>query len=187
MIDMFIRIPYQIFFFLKLLCRGSLIMLPFRGDARVLFHSKNVEIGKKVFIGKNCWFSIKNDAHLKIGDGSIINGNMSISCNKSIEIGRNVLFAERIFIGDSDHGFEDINTPIKEQPVVGMADVKIEDDCWIGVNASILKGVTIGKHSIVGAGSVVTKSIPPYSIAVGIPAKIIKKYDFGKKEWVLNV
>jgi acetyltransferase-like isoleucine patch superfamily enzyme len=60
----------------------------------------------------------------------------------------------------------------------------IEDECWIAANTVITAGVTIGKHSVIAAGAVVTKNIPPYSIAVGNPAKVIKKYDFDKKEWI---
>ena len=183
-ISLILRGPYQLLFFMKLLFRGSIIMFPIRGNTQHLFHSRNVNIGKRVFIGKRSWLSVKNDACLKIGDGTVINSDFVIACCKSIDIGRNVLFADRVFIGDSDHGFENLSVPIKDQPMVGGADVEIEDDCWIGINAIILKGVTIGRHSIVGAGSIVTKSIPPNSIAVGIPARVIKRYDFEKKEWI---
>ena len=60
----------------------------------------------------------------------------------------------------------------------------MEDECWVAANAVITSGVTIGKHSVIAAGAVVTKNIPPYSVAVGNPAKVIKKYDFEKQEWV---
>lgn len=183
-IDYLLRFPYQFLFLLKLLMKGSLIVLPFRGNARILFHSTNVEIGKNVFIGRGSWLSVKQGARFKVGDNSVLNGFISISCTSSIEIGRNVLFAERVFIGDADHGFEDVNIPIKDQTTTQPFPVKIEDDCWIGVNVCILKNITIGKHSIIGAGSVVTKSVPPYSIAVGNPARVIKKYDFDRKEWI---
>lgn len=183
-IDYLLRFPYQFLFLLKLLMKGSLIVLPFRGNARILFHSKSVEIGRNVFIGRGAWLSIKKGARFKVGDNSVLNGFISVSCTSSIEIGRNVLFAERVFIGDADHGFENVDIPIKEQPTTLALPVKIEDDCWIGANVCILKNVTIGKHSIIGAGSVVTKSIPPYSVAAGNPARIIKRYDFDKKEWI---
>jgi acetyltransferase-like isoleucine patch superfamily enzyme len=60
----------------------------------------------------------------------------------------------------------------------------IGDDCWIGANAVVTAGVTIGKHSVVAAGAVVTKDIPPYSVAVGNPCRVIKRYDIERNEWV---
>jgi acetyltransferase-like isoleucine patch superfamily enzyme len=73
--------------------------------------------------------------------------------------------------------------PINRQKVT-TAPIVVEDECWIGANAVVTAGVTVGKHSIVAAGAVVTKNIPPYSVAVGNPARVIKQYDFEKKEWV---
>ncbi|MDL2305398.1 acyltransferase, partial [Bacteroides sp. OttesenSCG-928-D19] len=82
-----------------------------------------------------------------------------------------------------NHNFEDVNIPIDEQGVDTLP-VVIEDDVWIGANAVILPGVTVGKHSVIAAGSVVSRSVPPYSVCAGIPAKVIKQYDFESKEWV---
>jgi acetyltransferase-like isoleucine patch superfamily enzyme len=62
--------------------------------------------------------------------------------------------------------------------------ITIEDDVWIGANSTVLAGVTIGRHSIVAAGSVVTRSVPPYSVCAGAPAKVVKQYDFEQKAWV---
>jgi acetyltransferase-like isoleucine patch superfamily enzyme len=82
-----------------------------------------------------------------------------------------------------NHSYEDLDTPISKQKE-STALITVEDDCWIGANAVITAGVTIGKHSVVAAGAVVTKNIPPYSVAVGNPARVIKQYDFEKKQWV---
>ncbi|MEB3336520.1 MAG: DapH/DapD/GlmU-related protein [Leptolyngbyaceae bacterium] len=72
--------------------------------------------------------------------------------------------------------FKSIDTPINEQGLIGLG-VVIEDDCWLGCGAKVMDGITIGKGSVIGAGAVVTKSLPPYSIAVGVPARIIGKRD----------
>jgi acetyltransferase-like isoleucine patch superfamily enzyme len=82
-----------------------------------------------------------------------------------------------------NHSYEDVNIPIDKQKVT-TAPIIVEDECWIGANAVITAGVTIGKHSVVAAGAVVTKDIPPFSVAVGNPARVIKQYDFERKEWV---
>lgn len=111
----------------------------------------------------------------RIGIGNVLIG--------PVTVGNNVIFAQNIVASGLNHGYEDINIPIRKQPVT-VAEIKVEDDCWVGANAVLTAGVTIGKHSVIAAGAVVTKNIPPYSIAVGNPARVIKQYDFEKKEWV---
>lgn len=112
--------------------------------------------------------------HTLIGMGNTIIG--------PITIGNNVIFAQNIVASALNHEYRDINVPIHEQKILKAA-IVIEDDCWIAANAVITSGVTIGKHSVVAAGAVVTKNIPPYSVAVGNPAKVIKQFDFTKQEW----
>lgn len=98
-------------------------------------------------------------------------------------IGNAVMFAQNVVISGLNHAYEDVDIPISKQKET-TALILVEDECWIGANVVITAGVTIGKHSVVAAGSIVTKNIPPYSVAVGNPAKVIKQYDFEKKEWV---
>ena len=81
-----------------------------------------------------------------------------------------------------NHNYEDITRPISEQGVV-TAPIVIEDEVWIGANVFVAAGVTIGRHSIVGGGSVVTKDVPPYSIVAGNPAKLIKQYNPETRKW----
>jgi len=100
-----------------------------------------------------------------------------------VTIGNSVIFAQNIVMSGLNHSYEDISLPICRQKET-TALITVEDECWIGANAVITAGVTIGKHSVVAAGSVVTKNIPPYSVAVGNPARVIKKYDFETKQWV---
>lgn len=116
-----------------------------------------------------------------IGQHSLVGmGNTIIG---PVTIGNNVILAQNIVVSALNHEYRDVNIPIHQQKII-TAPIVIEDDCWIAANAVITAGVTIGKHSVVAAGAVVTKSIPPYSVAVGNPAKVIKQYDFEKQEWV---
>jgi acetyltransferase-like isoleucine patch superfamily enzyme len=87
-------------------------------------------------------------------------------------------------IGDHSHQYENIEIPIKLQESKEGGPVRIERDSWIGANVFILPNVTIGRHSVVGANSVVNQDLPPYSVAVGAPARVIKQYDFELKQWV---
>lgn len=126
---------------------------------------------------------------MKFGDNVQINDFVHIAAAKNVEIGNNVLIASKIFISDICHGeyadIENMSDP-NEHPndrKLSAKPVIIHDDVWIGEMVSILPGVEIGKGSIIGANSVVTKSIPEYSIAAGNPAKVIKQYNFNKKQW----
>ena len=91
-----------------------------------------------------------------------------------VEIGNNVNLAQGITVTALNHNFSDANKRIDEQGV-STNPVTIEDDVWVGANAVILPGVTIGEHCVVAAGAVVTKDVPPHSLVAGVPAKVIKK------------
>ena len=110
-----------------------------------------------------------------IGMGNVIIGPVSI--------GNDVILAQNIVISGLNHEYRDVSIPIHQQPVT-TAPIVVEDECWIGANAVITAGVTIGKHSVVAAGAVVTKNIPPYSVAAGNPAKVIRQYDALTGEWM---
>jgi acetyltransferase-like isoleucine patch superfamily enzyme len=91
-----------------------------------------------------------------------------------VEIGSHVNLAQGITVTALNHNFSDANKRIDEQGV-STSPVTIEDDVWIGANAVILPGVTIGEHCVVAAGAIVTKDVPPHSLVAGVPAKVIKK------------
>lgn len=113
--------------------------------------------------------------HTRVGLGNTIIG--------PVEIGNHVNLAQNITVTGLNHNFQDVEKRIDEQGV-STAQVVIKDDVWIGANAVILPGVTIGEHCVVAAGSIVSQSIPPYSVCAGVPAKVLKQYDFERKEWV---
>jgi len=111
----------------------------------------------------------------RVGMGNVVIG--------PVNVGNHVILAQNIVISGLNHCYEDINLPISKQSVT-TALITIEDECWIGANAVITAGVMLGKHSVIAAGSVVTKNIPPYSVAVGNPARVIKQYDIEKNQWI---
>jgi acetyltransferase-like isoleucine patch superfamily enzyme len=138
------------------------------------------ELGKKSVIEDFC--TVNNGVgNVIIGDNTLI--GMSNVIIGPVSIGNNVIFAQNIVVSGLNHDYTDVNTPIFKQKIL-VSPIIVEDDCWIAANAVITAGVTIGKHSVVAAGAVVTKNIPPYSVAAGNPAKVIKQYDFTKGEWV---
>lgn len=88
----------------------------------------------------------------------------------------------KVYISDNLHSFEDIGTPIHKQPIKQIGTVRIGEGSWLGENVCVI-GANIGKHCTIGANSVVTHDIPDYSVAVGAPAKVIKRYDFETQQW----
>jgi len=136
-------------------------------------------------LGKNS--TIEDFATINNGVGDVIIGNrtrigISNVLIGPVRIGNDINFAQNIVLSGLNHGYEDVSISPSFQPV-STSEIVIEDDVWIGANCVVLAGVTIGKHSVIAAGSIVTKSIPPFAVAVGNPAKIIKKYNFTSKSW----
>ena len=145
----------------------------------------NIYLSKNVSIYSNVVLRILNNCTLFIGEGTYIGPNCHIAGTKNnIKIGKDVLIADRVFISTTNYLYEDITKPIKSQGFISKGDVIIGDECWIGIGSSILSGVKIGKHSVIGANSVVNHDIPSYSVAVGNPARVIKRYDFKAKKWL---
>ena len=132
--------------------------------------------------------TIENFCTVNNGVGEVLIGYNTLigMCNTVIgpvSIGNNVILAQNIVISGLNHEYQDVTKPIHEQPVT-TAKITVDDECWIGANAVITAGVTIGKHSVIAAGSVVTKDVPPFSVAVGNPARVIKQYNAEAGAWI---
>ena len=140
---------------------------------RGIIAGDRVTIGKHAIIRPTNIYGSAIGEGLKIGNNSSIGPYSYIGCSGFIEIGDNVMMSPRVSIYAENHLFDNPDLSIKEQGVKREF-VKIEDDCWIAANTVILAGVTIGRGSVIAAGSVVTKDVPPYSIVGGVPAKVIK-------------
>jgi len=135
--------------------------------------NSKIDIGYITYLHSYC--QVKTfKGWIKIGSYCTINRFAILAGHGGLEIGDNVLIAPNVIINPQNHIFKDPDLPIWKQGI-SCDGIKIEDDVWLGAGAIILDGVTIGKGSIIGAGAVVTKAIPQYSVAVGVPAKVIKK------------
>lgn len=148
---------------------------------------RNIFIGENVRIQDFTWIQSvpltgTPNSKLVIGKNTTIGHFNHIVATQSIILGPNVLTADKVYISDNIHGYTDINCPIKIQPIIQKKGVVIGADSWLGENVCVI-GASVGKHCVVGANSVVTRDIPDYSVAVGSPARIIKRYDFESQEW----
>lgn len=123
------------------------------------------------------------EPEIRIGHRVSATAGLTIGAAQRVEIGDDALLASNIFISDNQHGHFDAERPFKFQPLDRIAPVSIGRGCWIGQNVVILPGVTVGEMSIVGANSVVTESIPPRSIAVGAPARVVRVWDDQAGAW----
>jgi acetyltransferase-like isoleucine patch superfamily enzyme len=139
----------------------------------LVFHPETIEIGDHVYIGHQTILKGYYQGKMQIGDGTWIGQQCFLHSAGTITIGKNVGIAPGVKIMTSYHSEEGIQTPILHSKLI-FKPVIIEDDVDIGIGAIILPGVTIGKGTQIGAGAVVNKTIKPYSVAVGVPAKIIK-------------
>lgn len=139
-----------------------------------------VSVGDRVMIREHVWLNVKDQrtdgrAALIIGDGTYIGPFVHINAWQDVVLEPNVLIADRVFISDSSHNFEDQNVPIRLQGDSFEGSVLLCSGCWIGIGAVILPGVTVGRNSVVAANAVVTCDVPAHTIAGGIPARVIKE------------
>ena len=179
--------------------KNTIITRLFYPNARLLRfplyirNRKNMSWGEGFTCGYNCRMecvSISADmcGKISLGKNAKIGNDVHIASASKVEIGDNVLMASHIFISDLDHGnyagdnqtSPEIAPDIRE---IYSEPIKIGNNVWLGENVVVLKGVSIGNGCIIGANALVNKDIPDYSIAVGSPAKVIKKYNFESKAW----
>jgi acetyltransferase-like isoleucine patch superfamily enzyme len=165
---------------------GSLIRPPY-----TITSARRIFIGERTMVGPNALLSVVTEhlrarysPCLRIGDDTSIGQNFVVSCVGEVSIGSQVLISSNVFVGDSMHRYDDPSRAVIEQGMAYRGPVRIGDGAFIGVNAVIMPGVSVGRHAVVGAGAVVTEDVPDYHVVAGNPARALRRYDFGLREWV---
>jgi acetyltransferase-like isoleucine patch superfamily enzyme len=158
---------------------GSIIFPP----ALIIGHER-IFIGSGVVVHPGAFFSVVDereggspDSRLEIGDGTRIGFDMVIACGARVEIGARVLTADRVFIGDTYHEYRDPTRPVLDQGLGKPQPVRVGDGAFLGINSAVLPGVTIGEGGYVAANTVVTEDVPPRSLVVGNPGRVVRRWD----------
>lgn len=162
--------------------RSAFLFAPHRIDGHA-----GISMGAGSTLQRGGWLycvSIDSQAaRLSIGRHCEFGYNNHITCVRSVTIGDHVLTANNVYIADNLHGYEDVTRPVIQQPVRFKQAVVIGDGSWIGENVCII-GASVGRNSVIGANAVVTRDIPDFCVAVGSPAKVIRRFDTARGEWI---
>ena len=160
--------------------------------------TRHIQVGKNFRAGRNLWLEATGQGVdsqscrplLVIKNNVAMNDDVHIAASNFVEIGNNVLIASKVYISDHGHGSysgsqqTDPMIPPVDREVFSKGFVIIGDNVWIGEMVSILAGVRIGFGSVIGAGSIVTKDVPAYSVVAGSPARVLKGFNFETKKWM---
>ncbi|MDQ3675727.1 MAG: acyltransferase [Actinomycetota bacterium] len=147
---------------------------PLHGDVLEALDDGRLEIGPNVLFEPHVWLTAPAPGRIRIGEGTFLNLGVMVAAVDLVEIGAHCMLANGCFVTDASHRFDDPNAPVPWQGFTTKGPTRIGDNTWFGANVVVTSGVTIGERSVVGANSVVTRDIPPYSIAVGAPARVLR-------------
>jgi acetyltransferase-like isoleucine patch superfamily enzyme len=160
----------------------TVLELPIR-----LSGESGIAIGDDVYVGFGSWLQTLEPPPgapvrtaggkpiLEIGDGTSIAGGCTISAAVSVRLGERVLLARNVYIADHAHAFGDVHRAVLDQGIDRIEPVSIEDGAWLGENVVVCPGVRIGRGSVVGANAVVLTDIPDHAVAVGVPARVVRR------------
>jgi acetyltransferase-like isoleucine patch superfamily enzyme len=139
-----------------------------------------IAVGSDVFVGAGSWLQVlggeTEDVALSIGDGTSIAGNCVLSAASSIRLGRRVLIARGVYVSDHIHAYEDPSQAVLDQGIERVEPVEIGDGAWLGENVVVCPGVRVGKGAVVGANAVVLEDVPDHALAVGVPARVVRRF-----------
>lgn len=135
----------------------------------------NVVLGKRVHIYRGTIIEVGQGGSVIIGEDTHIQPGCTLNgFVREVRIGRNVMIATGCGFTPYQHKLDDLSQPMSTQTLTSKGDIVIEDDVWLGMGVKVMDGVHVGRGTIVGANAVVTSDIPPYSVAVGVPARVIR-------------
>jgi acetyltransferase-like isoleucine patch superfamily enzyme len=158
--------------------RGAFIRWPVYGNVLEALREGRLEIGAQTLLEPGVWITAPGSATVRIGSGSFLNLGVMVAAFERVEIGDHCMFANGCFVTDGDHRFDDPEKPVPWQGFTTKGPTRVGDNVWCGANVVITSGVTVGERCVIGANSVVTRDLAPYSIAAGAPAKVLRTIEY---------
>jgi acetyltransferase-like isoleucine patch superfamily enzyme len=144
------------------------------GEILDLLRQGRLELGAQVLLEPGVWITAPAPAQIRIGAGTFLNLGVMVAAIELVEIGEHCMFANGCVVTDADHRFDDPETPVPWQGFTSKGPTRIGDNVWCGANVVITSGVTVGERCVIGANSVVTSDLPPFSVAAGAPAQVLR-------------
>lgn len=154
--------------------RQAFARWPLHGEVLEALRDGRLEVGPHVLFEPGVWITMPAPARVRIGGGSMFNLGVMVAALELVEIGEHCMFANGCVITDSNHRFDDRERPVPWQGFTSKGPTRVGDNVWCGAHVVITSGVTIGERCVIGANSVVTTDIPPFSVAAGAPARVIR-------------
>ncbi len=166
---------------------GAFIRWPVHGNVLEAFEQGRLELGEHVLLEPGVWLTAPGSARIRIGTGSFLNIGAMVAAQDLVEIGEHCMLANGCFVSDANHRFDDPLMPVPWQGFTSRGPTRIGDNCWLGAHVVVTSGVTIGERCVVGANSVVTADLPPHSIAVGAPARVVRTIEYAQMRGTTDV
>jgi acetyltransferase-like isoleucine patch superfamily enzyme len=163
----------------EFLRREAFVRWPVHGNVLDALHEGRMEIGAGTLFEPDVWITAPQPARVRIGAGTFLNRGVMVAAQELVEIGDHCMLANGCFVSDSSHRYDDPDKPITWQGFDSKGATRIGDNCWLGANVVVTSGVSIGERCVIGANSVVTHDIEPFSIAAGLPARVIRRIEYG--------
>jgi acetyltransferase-like isoleucine patch superfamily enzyme len=158
--------------------REAFVRWPVHGNVLEALLEGRLEIGPHAVLEPDVWLTAPGAARIRIGGGTFLNIGVMVAALELVEIGEHCMFANGCFISDGSHRFDDPHKPVPWQGFTTKGPTRIGDNVWCGAHVVITSGVTVGERSVIGANSVVTADIPPFSIAAGAPARVLRTIEY---------
>lgn len=156
--------------------REAFVRWPVHGNVLEAFRDGRLQVGAQTLFEPGVWITVGDEGRVVIGEGCFLNLGVMVAAQGLVEIGDHCMFANGCFVTDANHRFSDLTMPITWQGFDSKGPTRIGDNVWCGANVVITSGVTVGERCVIGANSVVTKDLPPYSIAAGSPARVLRSF-----------
>ena len=163
----------------ELMRREAFARWPIHGNVLEALREGRLEVGAGTLFEPDVWITAPGDARVRIGEGSFLNIAVMVASVELVEIGDHCMFANGCFVTDGNHRFDDPDRPVTWQGFSTKGPTRVGDNVWCGANVVITSGVTVGERCVIGANSVVTEDLPPFSIAAGAPARVLRTIEYG--------